>query len=208
MNPQSLFPAASRRETNDVSGRGPGPRPPRSRGTRVAVVITAAAGLALLAACSSSPSSTDPGSPAAGGSATSSTALAWVQCVRSHGVPDFPGLTSSGYIPKIASGQQVGVSDSQFNAAQTACQNLWPYQAPTQAQQQRELTDDLKFAQCMRSRGLPDFPDPIVSDGRVEFVLSVRDGLDPRSPQILAKAHECQYVLPAGTGLPSATVAP
>ena len=78
MNPQSHFPAASRRETNDASGRGPGSRPPRSRGTRVAVVITATAGLALLAAaCSSSPSSTDPGSPAAGGSATSSTAVAY-----------------------------------------------------------------------------------------------------------------------------------
>jgi hypothetical protein len=131
--------------------------------------------------------------------------------VRSHGVPDFPGPDSSGQILKITSGQQVGVSDSRLNAARGACQALWPYRAPTQAQQRQQLADDLKFAQCMRSHGLPDFPDPTTDSksGRVEFVLSVsRDGFDPHSPQILAKAHECQYVLPAGTGLPSVTVSP
>ena len=154
----------------------------------------------LAAACGSSPSSTGSGgSPNAGGSATSPSAVAWIQCVRSHGVPDFPGPDSSGQIPKIASGQQVGVSDSQFNAAQTACQSLWPYQAPTQAQQQQQLADDLKFAQCMRSHGVPDFPDPTtVPTGRGIRHQHQQDGIDPRSPQILAKARVCQHVLPAG----------
>ena len=129
--------------------------------------------------------------------------------MRSHGVPDFPGPDSSGRIPKIAFGQQVGVSDSRLNAAQRACQALWPYQAPTQAQLQQQLTDDLKFAQCMRSHGVPNMPDPTMSDGRVVFVFGVsRDGIDPHSPQILAKARECQHVLPPGSPLPSATVVP
>jgi hypothetical protein len=126
-------------------------------------------------------------------------------------VPDFPGLDSGGYIPKITSGQQVGVSDAKLNAAQTACQSLWPYQAPTQAQQRQQLTEDLKFAQCMRSHGLPNFPDPTTDpqSGRVEFVLSTsRLGASPRSPQILAKAHECLQVLPPGSPLPSATEVP
>jgi hypothetical protein len=127
--------------------------------------------------------------------------------MRSHGVPDYPGPDSGGQMPKITSAQQVGVSDSRLTAAQGACQDLWPYQAPTQAQQRQQLTDDLKFAQCMRSRGVPNFPDPTNSDGHVEFVISVsRDGFDPHSPQILAKARGCEQVLPAGTGLPSVTV--
>jgi hypothetical protein len=59
----------------------------------------------------------------------------------------------------------------------------------------------------MRSHGVPTLPDPVATDGRVEFVISVsRDGFDPHSPQILAKARACQHVLPAGTGLPSVTV--
>jgi hypothetical protein len=125
--------------------------------------------------------------------------------MRSHGVPNFPDPDSSGSIPGGKSTlKQLAASNSRYQAATAACQDLWPYQAPTQAQQRQQLTDDLKFAQCMRSHGLPDFPDPTTSDGHVEFVISVsRDGFDPHSPQILAKAHECEHVLPAGTGLPS-----
>ena len=96
-----------------------------------------------------------------------------------------------------------------LQTAQGACQRLWPYQAPTQAQLRQQVTDDLKFAQCMRSRGVPDFPDPTSEPSGPRFFISVsRDGFDPHSPQIIAKAHECQYVLPAGTGLPSVTVSP
>ena len=113
------------------------------------------AATALLAtACGDSPSSgASGGAPNAGGS-TSSQPVAYTQCMRSHGVPDYPGPDSSGQLPKIGSGQQVGVSDSRLTAAQGACQALWPYQAPTQAQQRQQLTDDLKFAQCMRSHGV------------------------------------------------------
>jgi hypothetical protein len=168
-------------------------------------IMTAAALLA--AACGSSPSSTASGVALnAGGSSTYQAAVAWTRCVRSHGVPDFPDPDSSGQIPKQAI-EQLGVSNSAFNAAQKACQKLWPYNSPSQAQQRQQLTDDLKFAQCMRSHGLPGFPDPTNSDGRVEFVINVsRDGFDPHSPQILAKARECQHlVLPAGSRLPSVT---
>jgi hypothetical protein len=130
--------------------------------------------------------------------------------MRSHGIPNFPDPASSGQIPKEEI-RQLGVSDSVLQTAQGACQRLWPYQAPTQAQQRQQLADDLKFAQCMRSHGVPNFPDPttVPPNGLVKFVISVsRDGFDPHSPQILAKAHECQHVLPAGSGLPSVTVSP
>jgi hypothetical protein len=194
---------------NCPPGRGPGPRPPWPRRARAAAVITVMAAAALLAAaCSGSPSSTGSGgSPNVGGSANSTSAVGYTSCMRSHGVPDYPDPDSSGQLPKITAASQVGVSDSRLTAAQGACQALWPYQAPTQAQQRQQLTDDLKFAQCMRSHRVPNFPDPTSSDGRVEFVISVsRDGFDPHSPQILAKARGCEHVLPAGSGLPSVAV--
>jgi hypothetical protein len=199
---------------NNCPGRGPSPRPPgprpRPRRARAAAVVTVMAAAALLAAaCSGSPSSTGSGgSPDAGGSAASQL-VAYTQCMRSHGVPDYPGPTSGGQMPKIVSGQQVGVSDSRLTAAQGACQALWPYQAPTQAQQRQQLSDDVKFAQCMRSHGLPNFPGPTNSGGHVEFVISVSaDGFSLHSAQTLVKARECQHVLPAGSRLPSATEAP
>ena len=198
---------------NNCPGRGPGPRPPWPRRAQAAGVITVMAAAALLAAaCGGSPSSASSGgSPNAGGSANSSSAVAYSRCVRSHGVPNFPDPQGTAGIPKEAVVRALReVSDSRAKAATNACANLNPNNAPVSpAQQRQQLTDDLKFAQCMRSHGLPNFPDPTSSDGRVEFVISVsRDGFDPHSPQILAKAHECQHVLPAGTRLPSVTVSP
>jgi hypothetical protein len=168
-----------------------------------------AAAALLTAACSASPSAAGSGGSPDGEGATSSQLVAYTQCMRSHGVPDYPGPGSSGQMPKITSGQQVGVSDSRLTTAQGTCQHLWPYQAPTQAQLRQQLTDDLKFAQCMRSHGVPGMPDPTNSDGHAEFVISIsKDGFNPHSPQILAKARACEHVLPAGTGLPSVTVLP
>jgi hypothetical protein len=197
--------------TNCLPGRGRGHRSPRLRRARVAAVITVMAAAALLAAaCSGSPSSTGSGgSPNTGRSANSSSAVAYSRCVRSHGVPNFPDPDSNAQIPKEAVVRALReVSDSRAKAATNACANLNPNNAQgSPAQQRQQLTDDLKFAQCMRSHGVPNFPDPTSSDGRVEFVISVsRDGFDPHSSQILAKAHECEHVLPAGTGLPQVSV--
>jgi hypothetical protein len=128
--------------------------------------------------------------------------------MRSHGIPNFPDPDSNGQISKDKI-IQLGASGSQLQAAQRACLKLWPYQPPAQAEQRQLLADDLKFAQCMRSHGLPDFPDPTTGPDGPFFALSIsRDGFDPHSPQVLAKAHECQHVLPAGSTLPSVTVSP
>jgi len=165
-------------------------------------VITVMAAVILLAACGGSPSTTG-----SGGAQTSASVATYTQCMRSHGVADYPGPTN-GQLPKIFSGQQVGVSDSRLSTAQKACQALWPYQGLTQAQLQQQLTQDVKFAQCMRSHGLPGFPDPTAQDGRPVFEISSTGGIDLHSAQVLAKAHECLHVLPPGAPLPSATQVP
>jgi hypothetical protein len=171
------------------------------------IAIIAAAGLTLLAAaCGSSQASTS-STARAGAAATASTGVAFTQCMHSHGIPDYPAPQGNGQLQKITSGQQVGVSDATLRSASTACQSLWPYQALTQAQQQQELTEYLKFAQCMRGKGLPKFPDPTATGGRVVFVLNTsQDGFDPHSAPVLAKAHQCEAVLPKGSGLPSVQV--
>jgi hypothetical protein len=166
---------------------------------RVIAAAAAAALTLLAAACGGSPSTAS-----ADAAASASTGVAFTQCMRSHGIPDYPAPGSDGQMQKITSGQQVGVSDSVLQSGRAACQSLWPYQDLTQAQQQRELTEDLKFAQCMRARGLPKFPDPTASQGRVVFVINAaQDGFDPHSAPVLAKARQCEDVLPKGSGLPS-----
>jgi hypothetical protein len=130
--------------------------------------------------------------------------------MRSHGVADFPDPDSGGQIQKITNpAQQLGVSDSRFNAASAACQALWPYQLPTQAQQRQQLSNDLKLARCMRSHGVPSFPDPTVGPaGQAVFVISSQAGFNPYSAPIKAKAVTCERALGGGTMLPPVTVSP
>ena len=185
---------------------------------RTAAVVTAAAVLALLAAaCGGSPSSTGSGgSPNAGGSASSPSAVGFSNCMRSHGVPNYPDPDSSGALPKT-SPQQLGVSNSQYQAAGHDCQHLLPVSTASlrqcemagvcsHAEIQQWLNDGLRFARCMRSHGVPNWPDPTVAPqgGGVAFAISVsRDGFDPHSPQIEAKVNECDQLMPAG-GVPLA----
>jgi hypothetical protein len=98
------------------------PRRVRPPAARTAAAIIAAAALAMLAAACSSPSSVS-GSPNSGRSANSPSAVGYSACMRSHSVPNFPDPTGTGGIPK-ESAQHLGVSDSQFTAAQQACQHL------------------------------------------------------------------------------------
>ena len=171
-----------------------------------AVMVTAAQ--ALLAACS--PSAT--GSPRTGRSANSSSAVSFSRCMRSHGIPRYPDPSGNGALPKTST-QRLGVSNAQFSAAQRTCQHLLPSTASFQRQtQQCMLTGDcpqalvrhilaaeLEFARCMRSHGVPNWPDPTIdSEGRPAFNVSAR-GIDPHhSPQINSKIGECEQL----TGAP------
>ena len=166
------------------------PRQARPPAARAATVLIATAALVLLAAaCSGSPSSTGAGGSSSTGGATSSpSAVAYSHCMRSHGVPDFPDPGSSG-IPKV-SPQQLGVASSRWQAAQSTCARLL---RPTQDQARQIVTGMLNFARCMRSHGVPDWPDPTTgSNGQPEFDIP---GIDPDSPRISNTASECTRLL-------------
>jgi hypothetical protein len=168
------------------------------------MAVMAATAMLAVACGNSPPSAGSGGSSNAGGSGTTTSAVRYTSCMRSHGVPAYPDPNSKGQLPKIvpANEAQLGVSETRFTAAQTACQALWPYQGLTQAQTRQELTDAVKFAQCMRADGVPNWPDPTTNpdSGRVEFVINPGQvGFNPQSPspQILAKARTCERGLPA-----------
>ena len=193
-------------------------------------MLIAAASLALLAAaCSGSPApATAGGTATAAGAATtagpattggSPSAVTYSHCMRSHGVPNFPDPASNGALPKT-SAQSLGVSDSRFQAAQSACQPDLPAASSfqQQAQQclqagdcpqalvQQMLTADRAFARCMRSHGVPNWPDPTVgSEGRPVFNL-VPAGIthsQTHSPPISTKLAECGRLDPAPAALES-----
>jgi len=199
-------------------------RPPAAR-TAAAIIATAALVLPA-AACSGSSSSTGSGgSPNAGGSANaggstdSSSAVAYSRCMRSHDVPDFPDPGSGGQVPK-GNAQRLGVSSSQLQSAEQACQHLYPAGGGSFQQliQQCETTGDCpqavvqqalnvmrEYARCMRSHGVPDFPDPTIDSGGRPFFDASGAGLSHQythSPQFESKDSECERLVGGSAGVP------
>jgi hypothetical protein len=165
------------------------PRPMRRRWLpMIAVAALVPAG------CGGSPSSSG-GSPGRGRVADSPSAIAYSACMRAHGVPDFPDPDSNGTIPK-GSAQQYGVSDSQYQTAHTACAHLLPNSGGvSQAVIQQAMDGMRRFAQCMRSDGVSNWPDPTTDRaGYPTFYLQGQ--IDEHAPQIVAKIHACQHLVP------------
>ena len=144
-------------------------------------------------------------SSTAGGSANAQL-VAFSRCVRSHGVPDFPDPQAGASNAKSPSAQQLRVSSSQLSAAEHACQRLLPVGTDDQfpsAEVPLLLRGMLPFARCMRSHGVPNFPDPAVdSEGRPIFPLSTH-GISlnySHSQRFNTVLGKCQYLVPRQLG--------
>jgi hypothetical protein len=169
-----------------------------------AALLVAALGVALAAAaCGGGSGGTgvaQAGTPTTGSSSHSprkGSALAMAQCMRAHGVPDFPDPDSSGRIAIQGSpGSGLDPSSPQFQAAQQACKAFAPPGIATAGTKGRG--DLLKFSRCMRRHGLPDFPDPGSQGGGIQITGGPGGDLDPNSPVFQAAQHACQHLLPGG----------
>jgi hypothetical protein len=123
--------------------------------------------------------------------------------MRANGVPNFPDPNSSGVWPKP---QVEGAAiNPRYPAAATSCGHLLPDGgpgvAPSQAVDQEIQNDMTKFALCMRTHGVSNWPDPTIDQGRTVFDPQAA-GVNTNSPQISAKVHECEHVFPASIGIP------
>jgi hypothetical protein len=61
-----------------------------------------------------------------------------------------------------------------------------------------------RFARCMRSRGVPNWPDPTIdSRGRPVFAVSIsEDGFNPYSAPVWAKTNKCSHLMSDLPGAP------
>jgi hypothetical protein len=185
---------------DDTRNEAPGGRR-RRLGGRAALLAVAAGLMLLTAACGGGSSSTSTGSTGStGGTGSASTAaysarLAFAQCVRAHGVAKYPDPDSSGQEPNNA--KQIAHANPQFPAASKACAHLLPNggQSTTSGQVATDQQNAAKFASCMRSHGVPNFPDATNdSQGEPSFNLTAAH-IDPNSQQITSTAQECQSQL-------------
>ena len=117
-------------------------------------------------------------------------ALQFSECMRSHGVPNFPDPTSGGGI-QISSGSGVDPASPQFRTAQKACQKYFPGPHMSQAQIVQHEQQVLAFAACTRKNGVPNFPGPTFGpQGQIEE-KGGPGGVNPSSPAFQAAAKKC-----------------
>jgi hypothetical protein len=107
------------------------------------------------------------GSASAGGGNNSTAtardkAVKFAECMRTNGVSGFPDPDASGQltIDAVANGSSIDTNGAAFKQALSACKGLEPpgFTGPQVTPQLR--TARLRFAQCVRDHGVPDFPDP------------------------------------------------
>ena len=132
------------------------------------------------------------------GSRTYSHALEFADCMRAHGVPSFPDPTRGGGGTNLES-TGIDPQSPAFTSARRACAQLAPAgKAGTRATESQFLAA-LNFADCMRTHGFPDFPDPTRSDSPPGPILVVGPGLffrvsrnfDPNAPAVSRAQAAC-----------------
>jgi hypothetical protein len=177
----------------------------------IAMVALAALGLiamvALISACgSSAPAET--GTGIGGGNNTAANAqkaVKFAECMRANGVSEFPDPGASGKftIDGIVNGSSLDPSSPAFKQAISACKDLEPagFMGSKRSPQQQEAA--LKFAQCIRENGVPDFPDPtpngpLIDTNRIPSAA----GRGARSlPGFHAAANKCTAIYSGELGL-------
>lgn len=115
------------------------------------------------------------------------------ECMRANGVSDFPDPNASGDFPSFG----VSVSAAKWTRAVNACKELQPPGSLSAKLTPAQLSTALKFAQCMRENGVPDFPDPVNGQPLID-TYRIPSSNRPSGMTILnAAAHRCGDLLRA-----------
>jgi hypothetical protein len=159
------------------------PSPNRHR-RRLSLVLAGVGCVLAISACGSS------GSPssAAGTGSGDALALKFANCMRSHGVPDFPDPGK----PVGGQGSPINTQAPAVQSAGRTCDKLThnpePKGSPAPESQRRAA---LANAQCIREHGVPNFPDPTFpSSGGMSVNLA---GLNPQSPAFEHAQAACRF---------------
>jgi hypothetical protein len=111
--------------------------------------------------------------------------------MRSHGVTEFPDPTvGSNRLPSWGPTPNVNGGAPAYNAAQQVCKKDLPRLGPqTSAEKAAANAAALKYAMCMRSNGVPDFPDP---NGQGLIQVNTTGTLEPSSPAFQKAQTACK----------------
>ena len=185
------------------------------RTLRVGGLAGAAVAVALIAGCggSSSGRSVTHMNPTATAKSTTNSStrpslLAFATCMRTHGVLDYPDPKPPGQIPTTpiaqpapGGGFTANPNSPAYQIASNDCKSLAVATKLGASQSSQVLTAELNFAVCMRTHGVPNYPDP-ANTGEIGNNGAIR-GVDPSSPAVQGAEEKCSQVLSRPHGHPA-----
>jgi hypothetical protein len=167
----------------------------------VLLMLAVLASILLLAACGSSSSKPKHARIAA------NVFIAYSKCMRANGVTNFPDPTGHGIQLSASSG--INPRSPAFQKAQSTCSKLLPGGGPqSHRASEQEIRTATATAECMRRHGVPNFPDPIVSQKPPSslnpadysevtagggIIIAIPKSIDPQSPAFEKAAKACQF---------------
>lgn len=159
-------------------------------------VIAAAAVAVLAAGCGGG--SSPPTSSATAAGNVGKQFVAFAVCMRSHGVPGYPDpqvSSSAGSLSVHISPGSADPNSPAFKSADHTCHNLIP-DGGKPANGGQNPAQDLTFAACMRSHGIPNFPD---ADRDGAFTLP--STTNPQAPAFQRATKACADVEPGSLSI-------
>jgi hypothetical protein len=190
----------------------------------ISLLSIATLGLALAACGSSSPSSSSSSSAGAssgssaadsanqGASSTYRQSLKFADCMRTHGVSNFPDPQANGgtklQIQSTNGSTEVNgvsVNGPAFQSALQTCHSDLPNGGQPGQLSASRRKQALAFSECMRKHGITNFPDPTFSSGGAQLRLTPSMGIDPNSPAFKSAQAACG--LPFGASSSAASSA-
>jgi hypothetical protein len=170
--------------------------PTSHRRHRLLVPLTAGMCVVAIAGCGSSGQK-----PSA--SSNAGSFLAFSECMRGHGVPDFPDPSGNGI---NIGGTGVNPSSPAVRAAQATCKKLLPGGGPPAHASEQQKQQLVATSECMRGHGVTGFPDPITANGPPsnprdysiaagigDLWLLVPRTIDVNSPAFKQAANACDF---------------
>jgi hypothetical protein len=122
-------------------------------------------------------------------------AVKFAECIRAHGVADFPDPNASNDFE-----YGVSVSPTVWRRATTACKSLQPPGSLSSKRTPKQQSASLKFAQCIRDDGVKDFPDPVNGEPAID-TYKIPSSNRPGGMTILnAAIAKCKDVLGLAAG--------
>jgi hypothetical protein len=106
------------------------------------------------------------GNDSSGGNTTAANqekAVKFAECMREHGVSEFPDPDASGNltIDGVVNGSSIDPDGPPWTDAIAACKDLQPPGFTGGGERSSgQQSAALRFARCIREHGVPDFPDP------------------------------------------------